>query len=145
MSNSNEQLILKIRGISENLPKIVEQVGSMLVRNIRSSARIRLKEVHKYPFEFQNDFQKPSTVYYNSAEKAVFVDHPATFRLEYGFGDLTITPKNGEFLRFIGQDGEEVFVKEVTIKATKPLNFIRSAIKETSGDVAKKFKEVMSE
>jgi hypothetical protein len=143
VDNSNEKLIIKLRGIADNLPKIVDQAGSMLVRNIRSQARSSFKTAHAYPFEFKNDFQKPETVYYKSSEKTVTVDHLAAKRLEYGFGEITITPKNGEYLHFIGRDGEDVYTDKVTIKATKPVGYVRAAIKETNSDLAKKFREVL--
>lgn len=145
MVDSNEQLILRIRGIAKNLPEIVNQAGSMLVRNVRSQARISMGNEGKYPFEFQNDFQKLETVTYNPAERVVIVDHPAAKILEYGLPTaLTIRAKEGEFLRFIGEDGEEVFRREVTIKPRKPLAYARKAIKETEQDIARKFKEVIN-
>lgn len=145
MADSNQQLIIRIRGIAENLPKIVDQAGSMLARNVRSQARIAMGNGSKYPFEFQNDFQKPETVTYNSAEKQVVVDHPAAKVLEYGLDrTLTITPQKGEFLRFIGEDGEEVFRREVKIKPKKPLGYAKKAIAETEKDLARKFKEVIN-
>lgn len=150
MVASNEQLIIKIRGIADNLPKIIDQAGSMLVRNVRSQARIAMGNGSKYPFEFKNDFQKAETVTYQPAEQIVIVDHPAAKMLEYGFPvaghsvDMIITPKKGEYLRFIGEDNEEVFTKKVEIKHRKPLGYAKKAIEETKKDLSKKFKEVIS-
>jgi hypothetical protein len=145
MVDSNEQLIIKLKTITARLPKIIDDAGSMLVRNIRSQARIAMGNGSKYPFEFQNDFQNAETVTYNPTERIVVVAHPAAKVLEYGLKkELTITPKKGEFLRFIGEDGEEVFRREVKIKPKKPLGYAKKAIKETKKDLAKRFKEVIN-
>ena len=82
MVASNEQLILKIRGIASNLPKIVDQAGELLVRNLRSNIRAKLKTNHRYPFEFKNDFQKPQTIQYQAPEKMVIIDNPAAKSLQ---------------------------------------------------------------
>lgn len=144
MSNSNEDLIIKIRGISNRISQIQDEAGSMLVRNIRSQARQKFNNDPKYPYEFHNSFQRDDVVYHKLEEKAVYVDHPAAKRLEYGFGDITIRPKNAEKLHFKGQNGEDVYADEVHIKATKPVGYVRAAIKETQQDLQKRFKEVMS-
>ena len=99
---SNENLILKIRGISNRVKQIQDEAGD------------------------------------------IFVDHPAAKRLEYGFGDITIRPKNAEKLHFKGVNGEDVYADEVHIKATKPVGYVRAAMKETQEDLKKRFKEVMS-
>lgn len=144
MANSNEKLILKLRGVANDLPKIVDQAGSMLVRNVRSNARALLGHNTKYPYVLQNSFQKDNVVYYNPGEKAVFIDHPAAKRLEYGMGEITIRPTHGEFLKFEGTDGEDVYAREVTISPTKPVGYVKAAIKETQKDLSKKFKEVIN-
>lgn len=144
MVNSNEQLIIKIRGVANNLPKIVDQAGSMLVRNIRGNARAMLGNNTKYPYELNHSFQKDNVVYYNPAEKAVFIDHPAAKRLEYGMGEITIRPTHGEFLKFEGMDGEDVYAREVTISPSKPVGYVKAALKETQKDLSRKFKEVIN-
>ena len=131
---SNENLILKIRGISDRVKQ----------RNIRSQARQKFNNDPKYPYEFHNSFQDDNVVYHDKNEHAVFVDHPAAKRLEYGFGDITIRPKNAEKLHFKGVNGEDVYADEVHIKATKPVGYVRAAMKETQEDLKKRFKEVMS-
>lgn len=135
---------MKIRGIADNLPKITEQAGSMLARNVRAEARKAFTNNPKYPYEFHNSFQTPEVVYYDQGEQSVIVDHPAAKRLEYGMGEITIKPKNGEFLKFEGQDGEDVYAREVTIDASEPLGYAEKAIKETEKDLAKKFKEIVN-
>ena len=87
---SNENLILKIRGISDRIKQIQDEAGDILVRNIRSQARQKFNNDPKYPYEFRNSFQNDNVVYHDKNEHAVFVDHPAAKRLEYGFGDITI-------------------------------------------------------
>jgi len=146
MSDSNQQLIIKLKTITERLPKIVDEAGSMLARNVRSNIRKQLKSVHKYPFEFQNDFQKEGVIAYHPSEKNVVVDHPAAKRLEYGLpSDLEITPKDPDgFLHFIGQDGEDVYTQKVVVKQTEPLYYAGAAIKETEKDLSKVFKEIIS-
>lgn len=144
MANSNEKLIIKLRGVANNLPKIVDQAGSMLVRNIRSNARSMFGNDPKYPYELRNSFQRDNVVYYNPGEKAVFIDHPASKRLEYGMGEIVIKPKNGEFLKFEGRDGEDVYAREVTIAPSKPVGYVKAALKETQKDLSRKFKEVIN-
>ena len=145
MAYSNQQLIIKLRGITENLPKIVEQAGSMLVRNVRSQARARLGNNTKYPYELRNSFQHDEVVYFKASESAVIVNHPAANRLEYGTTEtLTIKPIHGEFLKFEGRDGEDVYTREVKINPTRPVGYAKAAIKETQIDLAKKFKEVVN-
>lgn len=141
---SNENLILKIRGVSDRVKQVQEEAGDILVRNIRSQARQKFNNDPKYPYEFHNSFQDNNVVYHDKNEHAVFVDHPAAKRLEYGFGDITIRPKNAEKLHFKGVNGEDVYADEVHIKATKPVGYVRAAIKETQEDLRKRFKEVMS-
>ena len=85
---SNENLILKIRGISNRVKQIQDEAGDILVRTIR--------------------------------------------------------PKNAEKLHFKGVNGEDVYADEVHIKATKPVGYVRAAMKETQEDLKKRFKEVMS-
>lgn len=149
MSDSNQQLIIKLRSITDRLPKIVDQAGEALVRNIRSNVRARLKTSHRYPFEFQNDFQKPATVTYNAGEKAVIVDHVAAKRLEYGLpGTLTIEPGASGWLCFDGQDGERVCLHNQAVVIKNPgeaLGYAQAAIKETEKDLAKMFKEVIGD
>lgn len=144
MANSNENLIIKIKGISDRISQIQEEAGGMLVRNIRSQARARFNNDPKYPYEFHNSFQEDSVVYHDKTQNAVFVNHPAAKRLEYGFGDITIKPKNAEYLKFKGKDGEDVYAKEVHIKSEKPIGYARAAIRETQEDLRKRFKEVLS-
>ena len=55
-----------------------------------------------------------------------------------------IRPKNAEKLHFKGVNGEDVYADEVHIKATKPVGYVRAAMKETQEDLKKRFKEVMS-
>lgn len=143
MPNSNERLIIKIRGISDRVKQIQNEAGNMLVKNIRTQAEQKFNKDLKYPYEFHNSFQRDDVVYYKPEDKAVFVKHPAAYRLEYGFGDITIRPKNAEKLHFKGQNGEDVYTDEVHIKATKPVGYVRAAIKETQQDLREKFKEVM--
>lgn len=143
--SSNYNLILKIKGVSDRIEQIQDEAGGMLVRNIRAEARKRLKGGDgKYPYDFSGSFQKDEVVHYDKDQKAVFVDHPAAKRLEYGFGQLKIKPKNAEKLHFKGQDGEDVYADEVIVSATKPVGYARAAIKETLIDVRKRFKEVMA-
>lgn len=148
MDNSNQKLILRIKGIAENLPKIVEQAGSTLVMNVRAEARKAFNNNPKYPYEFRNSFQTPEVVYYDQGEQAVIVDHPAAKRLEYGLpSPLTIKPKPDNekgLLFFENQEGELVAAKEVTISASEPLGYAEKAIKETKRDLAKKFKEIVN-
>lgn len=144
MVASNEQLIIKIRGIADNLPKIIDQAGSMLVRNVRSQARIAMGNGSKYPFEFKNDFQKAETVTYQPAEQIVIVDHPAAKKLEYGYPATIITAKNEPYMTFRVEENKWVSVKEVKIGEIKPLGYAKKAIEETKKDLSKKFKEVIS-
>lgn len=144
MVDSNEQLIIKLKTITARLPKIIDDAGSMLVRNIRSQARIAMGNESKYPFEFQNDFQKPETIVYNPAEKVVIVDHPAAKRLEFGYPAFTILAKNEPYMTFKVDTDDWVSVKEVKIGKTEPLAYAKKAIKETEKDLAKKFKEVIN-
>jgi hypothetical protein len=144
MVASNEQLIIKIRGIADNLPKIIDQAGSMLVRNVRSQARIAMGNGSKFPFEFKNDFQKAETVTYQPAEQIVIVAHPAAKKLEYGYPATIITAKNEPYMTFRVEENEWVSVKEVKIGEIKPLGYVKKAIEETKKDLSKKFKEVIN-
>jgi len=143
MVDSNEQLIIKLKTITARLPKIIDEAGGMLVRNVRSQARIAMGNGSKYPFEFQNDFQKIDTVTYSPSESHVIVKHPAAKRLEYGYPAFTITAKNEPYMTFKVDNDEWVSVKEVKIGKTEPLAYAKKAIKETQKDLAKKFKEVL--
>lgn len=146
MDASNESLILKIRGISDRIPKIVEDAGNMLAWNVKANLRAGLKDKHEYPFVLKNSFEKPGVIKYIPSESVVVVDHVAAKRLEYGIkGELVITPKEGEFLYFKGKDGEMVAVKEVVIKHPgDPMFYAGMAIKQTHKQIAKKFKEIIS-
>lgn len=144
MDNSNEKLILRLRGIAENLPKITDIAGELLVQNVRKQATEKFGKDMEWPHEISHSFQNNDTVYYRSGDKAVYVDHPAAFRLEYGLlKPLVIESKSKDKpLRYIGRDGEVVFTHKVTIRNSKPYGYARAAIKDTSTEIATKFREV---
>lgn len=148
MADYNEQLVIKLRGISKNLPKIIDHAGESLVRNLRSNVRSSLKTTHRYPFEFQGDFQKEGTIRYENGEQVVIVDHPAAKRLEYGInGTLTINPGPSGWLCFDGKDGERVCLYNQPVVIKNPgeaLGYAQASIDETQKDIAKMFKEVVN-
>lgn len=141
---ANYNLVLKLRQVAANIRNIEETAGSTLVRNIRAEARKNFGEGKSgYPYEFSNSFQRDDVVFYDSKETSVHVHHPAAKRLEYGMGSITITPKEADYLRFKGKDGEDVYAKQVTISPTKPVGYVAAAIKETKSDLKKQFREVL--
>ena len=138
----NEHLILKLTNLAKNIEKIVDTAGEKLVDNIRDEAKKSFGN-SKYPYEFQNDFQKPETVQYKKGEKVVEVKHPAALTLEYGLSkDIVIKPKKATVLKFTGQNGEDVYTDEVKIlkSSRKPIGYARKAIRKTQKDIAKIFK-----
>lgn len=138
----NERLILKLTSMAKNIEKIVDIASEKLVDNIREEAKKSFGN-SKYPYDFQNDFQKPDTVQYKKGEKVVEVKHPAALTLEYGLSkDIVIKPKSAEVLKFTGQDGETVYTDEVKIlkSSRKPVGYARKAIRQTQKDIAKIFK-----
>ena len=66
----NEHLILKLTNLAKNIEKIVDTAGEKLVDNIRDEAKKSFGN-SKYPYEFQNDFQKPETVQYSSTHSGI--------------------------------------------------------------------------
>jgi len=146
MDNSNEKLILRLRRIAENLPKIADIAGELLVQNVRKQATEKFGKDMEWPHEISHSFQNNDTVYYRAGEKAVYVDHPAAFRLEYGLlKPLVIESKSKDKpLRFIDRDGEVVFAHKVTIRNSKPYGYARAAIKQTYRDLPKRFREVVA-
>ena len=138
----NEHLILKLTSLAKNIEKIVDTAGEKLVDNIRDEAKKSFGN-SKYPYEFQNDFQKPETVQYKKGEKVVEVKHPAALTLEYGLSkDIVIKPKDATVLKFTGEDGKEIYRPEVTIlkSSRRPVGYARKAIRKTQKDIAKIFK-----
>ena len=138
----NEHLILKLTNLAKDIEKIVDTAGKKLLYNIRDEAKKSFGN-SKYPYEFQNDFQKPETVQYKKGEKVVEVKHPAALTLEYGLSkDIVIKPKNANVLKFTGEDGEDVFTDEVKIlkSSRKPVGYARKAIRKTQKDIARIFK-----
>lgn len=141
MANSNEKLSVKINRITADIEGLQDEAGSTLVRNIRSEARKNFGDGKSgYPYELHNSFQDENVVYYDKGQKAVIVHHPAAKVLEYGIGEQTIKARYGEYLHFIGKDGEDVYAKEVRIKPKKPVGYAKSAIKETLQDLKKQRK-----
>ena len=138
----NEHLILKLTNLAKNIEKIVDTAGEKLVDNIRDEARKSFSN-SKYPYDFQNDFQKPETVQYKKGEKVVEVKHPAALTLEYGLSkDIVIKPKKAKALQFTGEDGKDVFTNEVKIlkSSRRPVGYARKAIRKTQKDIARIFK-----
>lgn len=140
---ANYDLIIKLKNVADNIRNIENVAGSTLVRNIRSEARKNFGEGQSgYPYEFHNSFQDDKTVFYKESEKEVHVHHPAAKVLEWGIGSTTITAKKGEYMRFKGKDGEDVYVKEVHIAPKKPVGYVAAAIRETKADLMKQFKNI---
>ena len=138
----NEHLILKLTSMAKNIEKIVDTAGEKLVDNIREEAKKSFGS-SKYPYDFQNDFQKSETVQYKKGEKVVEVKHPAALTLEYGLSrDIVIKPKEADALRFKNEKGEIVYTNEVTIlkSSRKPVGYARKAMRKTQKDIAKMFK-----
>ena len=138
----NEHLILKLTNLAKNIEKIVDTAGEKLVDNIRDEAKKSFGN-SKYPYEFQNDFQKPETVQYKKGEKVVEVKHPAALTLEYGLSkDIVIKPKKAKVLNFTGKDGENIFTDEVKVlkSSRRPVGYARKAIRKTQKDIARIFK-----
>lgn len=138
----NEHLILKLTNLAKSIEKIVDTTGEKLVDNIRGEAKKSFGN-SKYPYEFQNDFQKPETVQYKKGEKVVEIKHPAALTLEYGLSkDILIKPKGATVLKFTGKDGEDVFTNEVKIlkSSRRPVGYARKAIRKTQKDIARIFK-----
>lgn len=136
LAKSSLSLLIKLKEIKDNLENLPFIAGTTLVSNIRANARKYFGHGQSgYPYEFHNSFQSDDVVYYKDNEKAVFVDHPAAFVLEYGIGEQTIRAKNGEYMYFEGKDGELVAAKEVKIAPKKPTNYAREAIEQTLKDL----------
>ena len=133
-------LILRVHKLKEKISNIEDTAGKILVKNIKKQAEMDFGHGQSgYPYEFKNDFQKDSTVFYRDNEKSVHVHHPAAFVLEYGIGSQTIKPVKAKALRFIGKDGEVVYADEVTISPKKPVGYVAKAINQTKQELKNKF------
>ena len=119
-----------------NIEQMEEKIATKLVANIRQQAYQKFKKGDgKYPYKFLNSFASDDVVRYEKDKHRVVVDHPAANRLEFGFGQLKIKAKDAQTLHFKGMQGEDVYTKEVTIKPTRPLYYVRAAIKQTKQEL----------
>lgn len=150
MANYNtnyEKVRLQIFQRIEGLKNLEFQAGTTLARNIRTSARKTFGNGKSgYPYEFHDSLSRQDVVDFKEEIHAVVIDKPRRLveTLEYGLsGDLTITAKNGEYMRFEGKYGDTMYMPEVTIpkSSRKPTDFIGSAIEETKKDLKKIYKD----
>lgn len=129
--------------MANNIDKVADVAGNMLVNNIRLEANERFKKGNgKYPYDYHDSFQQDDVVFYKPEEKKVLVRHPAAFRLEYGMGPIDIKAK-GSYMKFTGQQGENVYAKEVHVGASRPVGYARAAIKRTAKELKQKFKDII--
>jgi len=141
---ANSNLALKIDKIINKIETVKDKAGEFLVRNIQDNAENMFGKNYKYPHELGGSFKKSSTVYYKKEASAVFVDHPAAFRLEYGLGNPYTLEANNYGLKafhFKGKDGEDVFAEKITVKNQKPYSYVRNAINKTLKDIDVYLKE----
>lgn len=148
-SSSNYKIIAKLENYAKAVSEeaIIDFLGETLSKNIKKEARRMLKRGNgEYPYEYWGDIEREETTYYDKNNRIVVVDHPAANRIEFGLKtDLTITPKNGDKLSFMGRQGEQVVVSSVTIKAVnnKGIGFVAKAIRDTRKEFKQKYKGVL--
>lgn len=71
-----------------------------------------------------------------SAPYALFVELGTGTRGEFPSGPITIRPKNGQYLSWIGGDGKRVFARQVTSPGMHSRPYLRPALEQAIGELA---------